>query len=91
MSNTIIPEPRQARDQFPTLSGEGSSARGELDHPGVEPWLRVSLLALVPLILAFYLAEEWQPHLFVAGGLLLVTGAAMLVRQERRKRVARRD
>ena len=79
MSNTIIPEPRSARDE-------------EVDgHPGFEPWLRTSFLALVPLILAFYLAEEWQPYLFVAGGLLLVTGAVMLIRQERRKSVARRD
>jgi len=79
MSNTIIPEPRPARDEEVG------------DHPSVEPWLRTSFLALVPLILAFYLPEEWQPYLFMAGGLLLVTGAAMLVRQERRKSVRRRD
>ena len=79
MSNTIIPEPRPARGE-------------EVDrHPSVEPWLRTSFLALVPLILAFYLAEEWQPYLFVAGGLLLVTSAVMLVRQERRQSARRRD
>ena len=79
MSNTIIPEPRSSQDE-------------EFDrHPTIEPWLRTSCLALVPLILAFYLAEEWQPYLFVAGGLLLVAGAVMLVRQERRKSTGRRD
>jgi hypothetical protein len=79
MSNTIIPEPRPTRDE-------------EVDgHPSAEPWLRASFLALVPLIVAFYLPEEWQPYLFVAGGLLLLTGAVMLVRQERRKSAGRRD
>jgi hypothetical protein len=78
MSNTMIPEPRSPRDE-------------EIDrHPSIEPWLRISFLALLPLVLAFYLAEEWQPYLFVAGGLLLVAGAVMLVRQERRNS-GRRD
>jgi hypothetical protein len=79
MSNTMIPEPRSPQDE-------------EVDrHPSIEPWLRISLVGLVPLILAFYLAEEWKPYLFVAGALLLVAGAVMLVRQERRKRTGRRD
>jgi hypothetical protein len=79
MSNTMIPEPRSPQDE-------------EVDrHPSIEPWLRISFLGLVPLILAFYLAEEWKPYLFVAGALLLVAGAVMLVRQERRKRTGRRD
>lgn len=79
MSNTMIPEPRPARDE-------------EIDrHPSIEPWLRVSFVALLPLILAFYLAEVWRPYLFVAGGLLLVASAVMLVRQERRKSDGRRD
>jgi hypothetical protein len=79
MSNTMIPEPRSPQDE-------------EMDrHPSIEPWLRISFLGLLPLILAFYLAEAWQPYLFVAGGLLLVASAVMLVRQERRKSAGRRD
>ena len=79
MSNTMIPEPRSPQDE-------------EMHrHPSIEPWLRISFLGLVPLILAFYLAEEWKPYLFVAGGLLLVASAVMLVRQERRKSAGRRD
>ena len=78
MSNTMIPEPRSSQDE-------------EMDrHPSMEPWLRVSFIALLPLVLAFYLAEEWQIYLFVAGGLLLAAGAVLLVRQERRKS-GRRD
>jgi hypothetical protein len=78
MSNTMIPEPRYSQDE-------------EMDrHPSMEPWLRVSFIALLPLVLAFYLAEEWQIYLFVAGGLLLAAGTVMLVRQERRKS-GRRD
>jgi len=78
MSNTIVPEPRSQPDE-------------EFDrHPSIEPWMRVSFVALVPLVLAFYLAREWQPYLFVAGGLLLVASAVMLVRQERRKNADRR-
>jgi phosphatidylglycerophosphate synthase len=79
MSNTMIPEPRSPQDE-------------EMDrHPSIEPWLSISFLGLLPLILAFYLAEEWKPYLFVAGGLLLVASAVMLVRQERRKSAGRRD
>jgi hypothetical protein len=79
MSNTMIPEPRSPQDE-------------EMDrHPSIEPWLRISFLGLLPLILAFYLAEEWKAYLFVAGGLLLVASAVMLVRQERRKSAGRRD
>ena len=78
MSNTMIPEPRSSQDE-------------EMDrHPSMDPWLRVSFIALLPLVLAFYLAEEWQIYLFVAGGLLLAAGTVMLVRQERRKS-GRRD
>jgi len=78
MSNTMIPEPRSSQDE-------------EKDrHPSMEPWLRVSFIALLPLVLTFYLAEEWQIYLFVAGGLLLAAGTVMLVRQERRKS-GRRD
>ena len=80
MSNTMIPEPRPTRDE-----------EIERHHPTMEPWLRVSFIALLPLVLAFYLAEEWQMYLFVAGGLLLLAGAVMLVRQERRKSGGRRD
>lgn len=80
MSNTMIPEPRSTRDE-----------EIDRDHPSIEPWLRISCLALVPLILAFYLAEELKLYLFVAGGLLLVASAVMLVRQERRKSAGRRD
>lgn len=77
MSNTIIP------DRRPASEGDGDTS--------VEQWLRVSLLALVPLIVAFYVSDEWQPYLFVAGGLLLVVGAVLLVRQELSKRGERRD
>ena len=80
MSNTMIPEPRSTRNE-----------EIDRDHPSIEPWLRISFLALVPLILAFYLAEELKLYLFVAGGLLLVASTVMLVRQERRKSAGRRD
>jgi hypothetical protein len=78
MSNTIIPEPRP----------RGNEAVD--DQPSLEPWLRTSFIALLPLVAAFYLPDEWQTYLFVAGGLLLVASAVMLVRQERRKSAERR-
>jgi hypothetical protein len=79
MSNTIIPESQRTADD----QAEG--------HPGIEPWLGVSFLALLPLIIAFYVPASWQPYLFVAGGLLLVVGTVLLIRQERRKKAERRD
>jgi hypothetical protein len=70
MSNTIIPESQRTAD-------DQSEA-----HTGIEPWLSVSFLALVPLIIAFYVPAAWQPYLFVAGGLLLAVGTVLLIRQE---------
>jgi hypothetical protein len=55
------------------------------DTSGVEPWIKISMAAFVPLVLAFYLPDEWQPLLFVAGGLLVLAGIVALVRQERGK------
>jgi mannose/fructose/N-acetylgalactosamine-specific phosphotransferase system component IIC len=48
----------------------------------MEPWLRVSLGAFIPLALAFVLPRALQTALFVAGGLLVLCGIVMLVRQE---------
>ncbi len=79
MSNTIIPESHHTADD------QAES------HTGIEPWLGVSFLALLPLIVAFYVPAAWQPYLFVAGGLLLVVGTVLLIRQERRKSAERRD
>jgi hypothetical protein len=62
-----------------------ASTNDDREAVGVEPWLIVSFLALIPLALAFYLPTEWRPYLFVAGGLLGLVGGVMLVRQERRK------
>jgi len=56
------------------------------EKPGVELWIKISLAAFVPLVLAFYLPDEWQSALFVAGGLLVLAGIGALVRQERSKR-----
>jgi hypothetical protein len=79
MSNTIIPESRRTPDDQTD------------SHAGFEPWLGVSFLALLPLIVAFYTPKAWQPYLFVAGGLLLVVSTVLLIRQERRKSAERRD
>ncbi len=57
----------------------------EADALRVEPWLKISLTAFVPLVLAFYLPDEWQSVLFAAGGLLVLAGMVALIRQERRK------
>jgi hypothetical protein len=79
MSNTIIPESQRTAD-------DQSEA-----HTGIEPWLSVSFLALVPLIIAFYVPAAWQPYLFAAGGLLLAAGTVLLIRQERGRSAERRD
>jgi hypothetical protein len=71
---------------YPTNSDPRITTSAESDAPGVEPWLKISLTAFVPLVLAFYLPDEWQTALFVAGGLLVLAGIVALVRQERGKR-----
>ena len=57
----------------------------ETVRPGVERWLKISTAAFVPLVLSFYLPDQWQPVLFVAGGLLVLAGIVALIRQERGK------
>jgi energy-converting hydrogenase Eha subunit G len=79
MSNTIIPESQRTAD-------DQSEA-----HTGIEPWLSVSFLALVPLIIAFFVPAAWQPYLFLAGGLLLAVGTVLLIRQERGTSAEHRD
>jgi hypothetical protein len=55
------------------------------DLPRVEPWIKISVAAFVPLVLAFYLPDRWRPALFAAGGLLVLAAMVALVRQERGK------
>jgi hypothetical protein len=68
-----------------TETDNRASTNVDQESTRIEPWLIVSFLALIPLALAFYLPSEWQPYLFVAGGLLGVAGGVMLVRQEWRR------
>jgi hypothetical protein len=68
----------------PTNTDSREITRDDEGAPGVEPWLKVSFLAFVPLLLAFYLPDGWKPYLFVAGGLLVLWSMVMLLRQERR-------
>ena len=68
-----------------TDSDARTATTEEIARPGVEPWLKISTAAFVPLALSFYLPDEWQPLLLVAGGLLVLAGLVALIRQERRK------
>jgi len=62
-----------------------TSMTDETETTRVEPWLKISTVAFVPLVLSFYLPDQWQPFLYVAGGLLVLGGIVALVRQERGK------
>jgi hypothetical protein len=52
----------------------------------MEPWLKVSFVALATLALGYALPRALQLYLFVAGALLVLCGIIMLVKQETRKR-----
>ena len=76
-----------------TYSDSRAITPDEADATGVEPWLKISLAAFVPLVLAFYLPDEWRTALFVAGGLLVLGvlirpygGALWTHRRSRRRR-----
>jgi len=66
-----------------TDSDARTSMTDETERPGVEPWLKISMVAFVPLALAFYLPDQWQPFLFVIGALIVIAGIVALVRQQR--------
>jgi hypothetical protein len=59
---------------------------GDDDAPRLEPWLVVSLLAIVPMIVAFAIPKAFVLYTAAISGILLVVGLAMLVVQERRRR-----
>jgi hypothetical protein len=66
-----------------TQSDVRTAMTDDTAKPGIERWLKISMAAFVPLVLSFYLPDQWQPFLFVAGGLLVLAGIVALVRQER--------
>lgn len=56
------------------------------DAPRLEPWLGVSLLAIVPMLVAFAVPRSLVIYNAAISGILLVIGVGMLVVQERRNR-----
>jgi hypothetical protein len=76
--------------------GETPSARNALgrdyrtpehhDAPKLEPWLVVSLLAILPMLVAFAIPKPLVVYTAAISGILLVIGLAMLIVQERRRR-----
>jgi len=61
-----------------------SVARGDI--PRMEPWLAVSLLALVPAVGLFILPPAAMVPLYAAMAVLLTTGVGMFLRSEWRKK-----
>ena len=71
MSSPTQPDERVVHD----IGGEA---------PSLESWLKVGMVAFVPLVLAFYLPIVLQPYLFVTGAVLVLCSMVMLVRQHRK-------
>ena len=57
------------------------------DAPRLEPWLVVSLLAIVPMLVAFAIPKSRVIFAAAISAILLVVGLGMLVVQERARRV----
>lgn len=55
------------------------------DEPRLEPWLIVSLLAIIPMMVALMVPKDFVLHLASIAAILLVVGIAMLVVRERRR------
>lgn len=62
-------------------NAEPRVARGE-DVPRMEPWLAVSLLALVPGIGLFILPPAAMVPLYIVMAVLMTTGIGMFLRSE---------
>ena len=60
-----------------------SSGSDHHDAPRLEPWLVVSLLAIVPMLVAFAIPKSLVVFAAAISAILLVIGLAMLVVQER--------
>jgi hypothetical protein len=52
----------------------------------IEPWFGILLGALVPLVLAVFLPEQWRIPFYVGGGAMCAGGLLLLVKQEVRGR-----
>jgi hypothetical protein len=62
-----------------------TEAKAEQDSPRIEPWFKVLLAAFAPMAGAFILLRPARVPMFVATGVLIVTGFVMLVTHERKK------
>jgi hypothetical protein len=71
----------------PTNTENRSAFVNEGDAPRMESWLKVCFAAFVPLALAFVLPKAAQLYLFTIGGVLVLCGIVMLIRQERGSKV----
>ena len=78
--STVEREPRSGR--------MGDYVPSDLGHetPAFEPWLMMSLLAVVPMVLALFLPRSFVYYLAAISGMLFLSGLGMLVVQERRRR-----
>jgi hypothetical protein len=84
MSRSELTSRNYIKDPEATAS-LGDSVRPHEEAPRLEPWLGVSLLAIVPMLVAFVIPKEHVVFAAAISGILLVVGLAMLVVQERRR------
>jgi len=82
---TMAPDGRPHGDAELTDPSGSERASGDSEAPRLEPWLGVSLLAIVPMIVAFAIPKEFVLHAAAVSGVLFIIGLAMLVMQERNR------
>lgn len=80
---STAPDGRGDAELPEALGREGVS--GESEAPRLEPWLGVSLLAIVPMIVAFAIPKEYVLHAAAVSGVVFIVGLVMMVLQERNR------
>jgi Flp pilus assembly protein TadB len=69
-----------------TTGGDRSSPHDMDDMPRMEPWLRLMMIAFVPVVLALVVPRAYAVALFVTSGVIMIASIALLLVQERAKR-----
>jgi hypothetical protein len=85
MSQSELAQEERRREEAPRGSlGDYRPPVEYHEAPRLEPWLVVSLLAVIPMIVAFAIPKAMVIYAAAISGILLVTGVGMLIAQERK-------
>jgi hypothetical protein len=80
MSESILQEERETAPKRPALAR--SVDHGDNVDTRIEPWLKVTLVAFIPAIVAFLLPVQYRLATFLVAAVIMAVGLVMLIKHE---------